>query len=178
MLPRLRIVFLLALPLAAQTPKPDSVAISFGPTWRMVSRQFVSLAEAMPADKYAFKPTAGAFDGARSFGEQVKHVACANYGFFNEIEGKEPPANCATGGPNPAKTKDELVKYLRDSFDYAERILSTVDAKTMLDRVTGPYGAPNTRLGVMTVAVWHASDHYGQLVEYARLCGIVPPASR
>ena len=168
------ILLALILPLPAQ----DSVTSSIGPTFRLVARQFQSLAEAMPAGKYPFKPTAGAFDNARTFAEQVKHVACANYGFFNEIEGKEPPANCAQGGPSSAKSKEELVKYLRESFDYANRILVTVDARNMLDKVNGPYGAPNTKLGVMTVAIWHASDHYGQLVEYARMCGVVPPASR
>jgi len=172
------LLILLAVPLAAQTAKPDSVASSFAMTWRIVSTQFQSLAEAMPADKYAFKPTAGAFENARTFAEQVKHVACANYGFFKEIEGKEPPTNCAQGGPSPATSKEELVAYLRESFEYATKMLATVDARNMLDRITGPYGAPNTKLGVLTVAVWHASDHYGQLVEYARMCGVIPSGSR
>ncbi len=165
--------------MAAQTrSRTDTVATGFGDTWRLVSTQFQSLAEAMPAEKYSFQPTNGAFANARTFGEQVKHIACANYGFFKEIEGEQPPANCATGGPSPATTKAELVKYLRESFEYAARVIVTVDAKNMLERVTGPYGAPNTKLGVMTIAVWHGSDHYGQLVLYARMCGVIPEGSK
>jgi hypothetical protein len=55
----------------------------------------------------------------RGIGEQVKHVACANVGFFNQIEGKTPPDACGTGGPNPARTKAELVAYLKESYAYA-----------------------------------------------------------
>jgi hypothetical protein len=68
--------------------------------------QFLSIAEAMPAEKYSYIPNApgGDFKGVRSFAEQVKYVACANYGFFNEIEGKTPPESCEKGGPAPAKT--------------------------------------------------------------------------
>jgi hypothetical protein len=58
----------------------------------MIEQQFVSLAEAMPADKYECKPTNGEFRDVRAFGEQIKHVACGNFAFFNEIEKKEPAA--------------------------------------------------------------------------------------
>jgi uncharacterized damage-inducible protein DinB len=138
----------------------------------------VALAEAMPAEKYGFKPTEGQFEGVRTFGEQVKHVACANYGFFRQIAKQEPPADCADGGPSPARTKDELLAYLRSSFAYADSVLGTMTAANALEPVSGPYGGPSTRLGIATLAVWHASDHYGQLVVYLRLNGIVPPASR
>ena len=77
-----------------------------------VERSFVSLADAMPADRWTFAPRDGEFKGVRTFGEQVKHVACANYAFFNEVEHMEPPANCEAGGPSPARTKDELMRYL------------------------------------------------------------------
>jgi hypothetical protein len=108
----------------------------------------------------------------------VKHVACGNFAFFSEIEGKQPPAHCETGGPAPAASKPELMKYLRDSFAYADRVLATIDEKNLLAPVEGPYGGPSTRLGIAVLAVWHASDHYGQLIVYARMNGVVPPASR
>jgi uncharacterized damage-inducible protein DinB len=144
----------------------------------MIEKQFVSLADAMPADKFDFKPTTGAFADVRTFGEQVKHVACGNFAFFNEIEKKEPPAGCGTGGPSPAKTKDEIMAYLRESFTYARRVMQTLTPENALEPAGGPYGGKSTRLGLTTLAVWHASDHYGQLVVYLRLNGIVPPASR
>jgi uncharacterized damage-inducible protein DinB len=166
-------------PGAARAQEPaDTMAGTVGQRFAMIERQFVGLADAMPADKYSFKPTSGAFADVRTFGEQVKHVACANFAFFNEIEGKEPPAGCGTGGPNPAKTKDEIMVYLRESFAYAGRVMGTLTPANALEPAGGPYGGKSTRLGLTTLAVWHASDHYGQLVVYLRLNGIVPPASQ
>src|SRR2546425_662257 len=69
----------------------DPMAATVAQRFTMIERSFVSLAEAMPAEKYAFKPANGEFKDVRNFGEQVKHVACANFAFFNEIEKKEPP---------------------------------------------------------------------------------------
>jgi hypothetical protein len=157
---------------------PESVAASIGEPWALLGRSLVSLAEAMPADRYGFVPTQGEFAGVRTFAAQVKHVACANYGFFNQIEGTTPPDGCANGGPNPAKSKAELVDYLRASFAYGSRVAATIDETSMLDVVDGPYGGPRTKLGMAILGIWHASDHYGQLVEYLRMNGIVPPASR
>ena len=154
------------------------MAQTVGQWFTMIERSFIPLAEAMPADKYNFKPTSGAFADVRTFGEQIKHVACANFAFFNEIEKKEPPAGCPTGGPSPASTKEELLAYLRESFAYAGRVLRTMTPANALEPAGGPYGGESTRLGLTTLAIWHASDHYGQLVVYLRMNGIVPPASQ
>jgi uncharacterized damage-inducible protein DinB len=170
-----------ALPFAAHPGAQehlDPMAATVVPYFTMIERSFLSLAEAMPAEKYGFKPAEGEFKEARTFGEQVKHVACANFAFFNEIEKEEPPADCASGRPSPAATKAELLTYLRESFDYAQRVLRTMTSANALDPAGGPYGGQSTRLGLTTLAVWHASDHYGQLVVYLRLNGIVPPASQ
>ncbi len=157
---------------------PTDIAGSVAATLQMTEGEFLAVAEAMPEDKYAFAPTAGNFEGVRSFGEQVKHVACAHYAFFNEIEGKTPPEHCEKGGPAPAKTKAELLRYLRDAFDYGNRVLKTIDAKNALQRVDGRYGGPSTRLGIAVLAVWHIADHYGQFVGYLRMNGIVPPPTQ
>jgi uncharacterized damage-inducible protein DinB len=173
------LLMLMAAPALAQNDDvPKSIAASVGDVLQFSQQQFLSAAEAMPADKYSFIPTTGSFNDARSFGEQVKHVACVNEGFFNEIEGKTPPDRCAQGGPSKANTKAELLQYLRDSFAYSQEVLATVNAKNALDRVNGPYAAPNTKLGLAVVAVWHISDHYGQIAEYLRMNGIVPPATQ
>ena len=164
---------------AKQAARPDdipkSIAESVSGTLQFAEGNFIGLAEAMPEDKYSFTPTVGKFDGVRSFGEQVKHVACAQFAFFNEFEGKKPPEGCEKGGHDPAKSKAELIKYLKDSFDYSNRVLATLTVKNALDRVEGRYAGPNTKLGISVIAVWHITDHYGQLVEYLRLNGIVPP---
>src|SRR5512136_88804 len=156
----------------------DPMAATVAQWFTMIEGSFVGLADAMPAEKYGFKPTNGEFTDVRAFGEQVKHVACANFAFFNEIEKKDPPAACATGGPSPAKTKAELMTYLRESFAYAQSVLRTMTPANALEPAGGPYGGNSTRLGLTTMAVWHASDHYGQLVVYLRMNGIVPPASQ
>lgn len=166
------------VPAVAGEDVPKTIADSVGWTLSWTEGQFLAAAEAMPEAKYSYIPTAGNFEGARSFGEQVKHVACANFAFFNEIEGKTPPESCEKGGPSTAKTKDELLKYLKDSFDYGDRVLKTLDEKNVLTRAEGRYAGPNSRLGLAVTAVWHVADHYGQIVMYLRMNGIVPPATQ
>ncbi len=157
---------------------PKSIAESVSGTLDFAEGNFLAVAEAMPEDKYSFIPTGGKFDGVRNFGEQVKHVACAQFAFFNEFEGKKPPDDCEKGGHDPAKTKAELIKYLKDSFDYSNRVLGTLTAQNALDRVEGRYAGPNTKLGISVISVWHITDHYGQVVEYLRLNGMVPPMTQ
>lgn len=157
---------------------PKDIAGSVGHTLAFTEGQFLSVAEAMPESKYSFAPANGNFDGARSFAEQVKHVACANFAFFNEIEGKTPPEHCEKGGPDKAKTKTELLKYLKDSFDYGNQVVANITAQNALTRVEGPYAGPNTRLGITVAAVWHIADHYGQIAVYLRMNGIVPPSTQ
>ncbi len=157
---------------------PTTIADSVGETLRFAEGSFLGVAEAMPEDKYGYIPTGGKFDDARSFGEQVKHVACGQFAFFNEFEGKKPPDDCERGGHDPAKTKAELIKYLKDSFDYSNRVIATLTAENAVDRIEGRYAGPNTKLGISVVSVWHVTDHYGQLVEYLRMNGIVPPMTQ
>jgi hypothetical protein len=165
---------------AQQQDIPKTTAESIAGILSYTEDQFISVAEAMPVEKYSYIPRApgGNFDGVRSFGEQVKHVACANFAFFNEVEGKTPPADCEKGGPAPAKTKAEVLQYLRDSFAYGNGVLATINAQNAMDRVEGRYGGPNTKLGMAVIAVWHIADHYGQIVYYLRLNGIVPPPTQ
>lgn len=163
---------------AKQDDIPKSIAESVSGPLKFAEGSFLSLAEAMPEDKYSYVPTAGNFDGVRSFGEQVKHVACAQFAFFNEFEGKKPPDDCEKGGQDPARTKAELIKYLKDSFDYSNGVVAKLTGKNALDRVEGRYAGSNTKLGISVVSVWHITDHYGQLVEYLRMNGLVPPMTQ
>ncbi len=158
-------------------PAPKSVPDSIRPTWSMVARDLTALADAMPAEKWGFKPTQGAFASVRTFAEQVKHVACANEAWAKQLRGEKPPDHCDTGGPNPAATKAEILAYLRDSFAMMDGGIAATREGNLTARVEGPYAGTN-RLEVLSFALWHVSDHYGQLVEYLRMNGIVPPASR
>ena len=158
--------------------RPKTVAESVNSMWSDEQKDFVSLADAMPETKWNFKPSGAGFTNVRTFGEQVKHVACANVAFAKEMRGAPPPEGCEKGGPNPAKTKTEIMKYLRDSFAMLNDEINATNEKNMMEPIDGPYGGPNSRLGMTYLAVWHLADHYGQLVVYLRMNGIVPPASR
>ena len=145
-----------------------------------------SAAEAMPDDKWDFRPAPGMFKGekpefgpaeVRTFREQVKHVACANFAFAAELDGATPPPGCDKDGPSPAHTRTELLTYLRDSFAALNKSLTAITVKNMYDPMQGPYATPNTRLGLANICVWHNADHYGQMAEYLRMNGVVPPAS-
>jgi uncharacterized damage-inducible protein DinB len=174
-------------PTAAEISKKETVAAAFLRGFQYQEYEVRSAAEAMPEEKYGYRPAEGKFKSekpefgpaeVRTFAEQVKHVACSNFGFAAELDGQKPPDACDKGGPSPAKTKKELLTYLRDSFAAARKSLAAIDAKNMFEPIEGPYAGPNTRLGIATVIVWHNADHYGQMVLYMRENGIVPPASR
>ncbi len=158
---------------APEKTVPDSI----NEIWTDVEQSFIALADAMPQDKWDFKPSQGAFKDVRTFGEQVKHVACANEAWAKKLRGEKPPGRCDLGGPNPAKTKAEIMAYLKESFQMMDAGIAATNSANLLEPVHGPYGGDN-RLAVLEFALWHATDHYGQLVEYLRMNGIVPPASR
>ena len=163
----------------AADPAP-SVGKVFDGQVKMIESEIVSLAEAMPADKYKFAPTRGEFQGVRTFGQQAAHVAAVNYLVAAAVLGEKPPVD--TGGENgPASLdgKDAIVKYLKDSFAYAHKAAASITAQNMMDMVQSPFGKDKvTRVSMVTVPVWHSFDHYGQMVVYGRMNGIVPPASR
>ena len=174
-------------PTAAEMSKKETVASAFLRGLQYQEYEVRSAAEAMPEEKYSYRPAEGKFKSekqefgpaeVRTFAQQVKHVACANFGFAAELDGQTPPTGCDKDGPNPAKTKKELLTYLRDSFAAVRKSLGAIDAKNMFDPIEGPYAGPNTRLGIATVIVWHNADHYGQMTLYLRENNIVPPASR
>ena len=174
-------------PSAAEMSREETPGKAFARQWRDQEYEVRSAAEAMPADKWDYRPAAGRFKNnglkfgpteVRTFAEQVKHVACSNFAFAAELDGNTPPEACYNGGPSPAHTPAELQVYLRDSFVALRKSLSAITAKNMYDPIEGPYAGPNTRVGLAAVCVWHAADHYGQMVLYLRLNGIVPPASR
>ena len=173
------ILLMSSVPAVAQKapPEPKTIPDSINFIWRDVEHDFIALAEAMPEDKWNFKPTQGEFKNVRTFGEQVKHVACGNEAWAKQMSGEKPPARCDLGGPNPAKTKTEILAYLKESFQAIDKVIADTNGKNLLHANPGPYWGPN-RLSGLTATVWHISDHYGQLVVYLRMNGIVPPASK
>ncbi len=145
-----------------------------------MEHEFVPAAEAMPEDKFSFVPSTGEFKGARTYGDQIKHVAAVNYIFGAAILGERVPVDVGDeSGPTSLKTKDEILKYLKDSFVYVHKAVQTVNEKNLVEPLKSPFGEGRvTRLGLATSVSAHGFDHYGQMVEYLRMNGIIPPASR
>jgi len=181
---------LLALPLAAQAPKAPapapaaepSVGAAMDGTYQWVPMQFIGAAEAMPEDKFDWAPSQGEFKGVKTFAQQVKHVSAVNFAMGAMILGEKPPAEVGDMemGPDSLKTKADIVKYMKDSFAYARKAIQSITAQNGSRPIKNPFGqGPDfTAIGMATLLAFHGMDHYGQMVEYLRMNGIVPPASR
>jgi uncharacterized damage-inducible protein DinB len=141
-----------------------------------VEQLVVPAADALPESRYSYAPSTGNFKGVRTFAEQVKHLSAVNYQLGARILGEEPPAGAKNEeAPDSLKTKAQIMEYLKGSFACLHRAAATLDETNMAD----PIGSrPKTRLGDLIDALVHSSNHYGQIVEYLRMNGIVPPASR
>src|SRR5436190_549569 len=149
---------------------------------KIAERLVGSAADAMPADKYGFAPTDGEFKGVRTFGQMVKHLSATNYILAAAALGEEPPADAGDEqGPEAARTKAEIINYLKGSFVKLDNAIEAV-GQTNLPVKSSPISplksAEATRIALVEESLMHAADHYGQMVEYLRMNGIVPPASR
>ena len=178
-----------AAKIAEDAPRPQQSSQSPATVASVVDRdisaieeQVVDAAEAMPEDKFNFTPEAlnipgSTYKGVRSFAVQVKHVAASNWYIWSPLTGDKLPANLGDDGNGPAnlKTKAEIIKFLKDSFALGHRAAATLTAENLLQP---PGSSKSTRLRLAEFGVSHASDHYGQMVEYLRMNGIMPPASR
>ena len=182
------LALLLVLPLGAQAPAPAApvaeltVGAAMDGTYQWVPMQFIGAAEAMPAEKFDWAPTQGEFKGVKTFAQQVKHVAAVNFVFGALILGEKPRVDMAhvEMGPEGLKTKAEIVNYLKNSFAYARKAIQSLTAQNGVRPIKNPFGpGPDfTAIGLATLLSFHGMDHYGQMAEYLRMNGIVPPASR
>lgn len=145
-----------------------------------VEGEFVPAAESMPDDKFDFAPTNGEFKGVRTFAQQVQHVAAVNYMIGAVLLGEKPPvALKGENAPDTVKTKADTIKFLKDSFEYAHKAFASINEKNAYEQIAMPWGSQKTaRLSLALIMAGHPFDHYGQMVEYLRMNGIVPPASR
>jgi DinB superfamily len=166
-----------------QSTKPDAHPTVAQVLDRGVSRaedEFVGAADAMPEDKYSFAPTNGEFKGVRTFAQQVKHVAAVNYMIGASLLGEKPPVELGSeNGPGTMTSKADIMKFVKDSFAYLQKAVATNNENNLVEMIKSPFGNNQvTRLGITGVALAHPFDHYGQMVEYLRMNGIIPPASR
>lgn len=148
---------------------------------RNIESEIVSLVEAMPADKMSFAPTQGEFKGVRTFGEQAKHVAAVNYMVAAAAKGEAVPVDIGKDekGPDAVKTREQIASFLKNSFAYARGVAQTLTPENQMQMMASPFGKGQmAKSDALSIAVWHSFDHYGQMVVYARMNGVVPPASR
>jgi hypothetical protein len=170
---------LLVLPaLLAPWAKADGISQVFDSQITILEHEHLPLAEAMPADKYEFAPTNGAFKGVRTFAQQVRHMATLIYMASSAVLGEKAPVDIGKDddGPAAVKTKAQLVEYLRGAIAFAHKAALSVNTKNELDDVTFGDGKMK-RVAAISMIAWHSFDHYGQMVEYVRMNGIIPPAS-
>jgi hypothetical protein len=164
----------------AQQPAP-TVASVVDREISSIEKQVVEVAEAMPEDKFNFTPESlnipgDDYKGVRTFAVQVKHVASSNYFIWSPLTGDKVPENIKDGnGPADLKSKADIIKFLKDSFALGHKAAATLTPENMLQN---PGNSKSTRLRLANFGVAHAYNHYGQMVEYLRINGIVPPASR
>jgi hypothetical protein len=174
-------VSMFAVAALGQGTPPLTIASAVDREISAVEKQVLVAAVAMPEDKFDFSPESlnipgAGYKGVRTFGSQVKHVAASNYAIWWRLTGDKFPDNFMGGdGPESVKTKADILKFLKDSFALGHKAAATLTAQNML---MSPEGSKSTRLRLAIFAVEHAFDHYGQMIEYLRMNGIVPPASR
>lgn len=166
---------------AAAPEAPPTAASVVDRQVSSIEKLVVEAADAMPADKYDFTPESlkipgSDYKGVRSFAQQVRHIAASNYAIWVPLTGDKVPDNYKGGnGPDDLKTKEQILKFLKDSYALGHRAAASLTSENMLQ---APEGSKSVRLHRATFGVAHAYDHYGQMVEYLRMNGIVPPASR
>src|SRR6266481_1296098 len=169
---------------SAAPSTPPTIASAIDREISIVEKEVVEAAETMPEDKFDFSPEklnlpGSDYKGVRTFGEQLKHVAASNYLLWSPITGEKPPDTVNDGkGPDNMKAKAEIIKYLKDSFAFGHKAVATLTESNLVQPIIRNNKPPTTRLFLATFAAAHAFDHYGQLVEYLRMNGIIPPASR
>jgi hypothetical protein len=180
----IRIVLPLAVPIfavAAWAQQPPTIASAVDREIGTVEKEIVEAAEAMPEDKFNFSPESlkipgGDYKGVRTFALQVKHVAASNYALWSPLTGDKIPEDFRGGdGPENLQTKADILRFLKDSFALGHRAAGTLTAQNMLQTAEH---SKSLRLHLAMFGVSHAFDHYGQMVEYLRMNGIVPPSSR
>lgn len=142
--------------------------------WNDIGRKLIAMAEDFPEDKYDFKPN----PQQRSFAEQLLHASGVNYYFTNPVKGEKPPAE-----ENPKrdafKSKAEIVAYVKKAFGDGADAIKAKGEKGMGDRITDPYSKDSVRVADFAYGfIEHSGEHYGQLVVYYRVAGLVPPESR
>lgn len=140
-------------------------------------RDVMELVEAMPADKFNFVPTEGAFKHARNFGIQARHVAFCLNEVAVALLGEPMLPHADQEGPRNLTSRDEVLRYLKEAFAHAHRAIATLTNDNLSEQIADPYteGLRTTRIEATVIFFSHTYDHYGQMVEYLRMNNVVLP---
>jgi len=159
-----------------RTTPPTSVMEVFDRSVDGPERATLAMAEKMPESHYDFVPTHGEFKGVRSFAQLAKHIAVANYQMGAALLREKVPVEPGPheNGPDSVRGKADVVKFLRESFAYLHKAMATVNEHNLMEVVELPEGGRVPRLSVVTAAISHPWDIYGQMIEYLRMNGIDP----
>jgi uncharacterized damage-inducible protein DinB len=160
----------------AQTPQPGANPISRAVKgqWDGAKKNLIESADDMPEANFAFKPT----DGVRSFGAILAHVAGANYVLCSAALREKAP-HAEDEFEKSATTKAAIGKALRDSIAYCDRAYDALTDQNAAEMVPMPFGMPpSARVGALVGNIGHVQEHYGNLVTYFRIKGMVPPSSK
>lgn len=177
-----KLLFLCATAMVFAQAPMNPIAKIYDGDLSMFESELVPLVEAMPEGKFGFAPREGEFKGARTFAQQATHIASVNYAVAAAMLGEKNPVDMgvAENGAASIRTKAQVVKYVKDSFAYTHRAMAKLSEKALTEMITSAFNDKQKvpRASMASVPVWHGFDHYGQMVIYARMNGVVPPASR
>ena len=153
-------------------PAPSTVLNDLLKDWQGQKKTMMTIADAMPEDKFDFKST----PAQRSYGEQVLHIGLVNVQLLKLIGGKATPPSFTA---QSAKTKAEVIQAMSDSYDYGIALIKEQTDATIIQTVPAPaFLGASTRARIFWTLLTHSMDIYGQMAVYLRLNGVVPPASR
>jgi uncharacterized damage-inducible protein DinB len=157
----------------SQSPSANPVSQAIKEGWNSAKQNIAGSAKVMPEDKYNFKPVAS----VRTFGEIIAHIAGANYIFCAAARGEKSP-HAEDAFEKSAKTRAAIVQAWEDSVKYCDAAYSALDDKKLVESIAAPFGSgQTTRASALMGNTGHLQEHYGNLVTYLRINGLVPPSS-
>lgn len=147
-----------------------------------IEKEIMGAADAVPEDKYDFSPASANIPGdfktptpVRTMGQQFKHIGDALEAYSDLIMGQKPPQSDDENGPKNIKSKSDVVNYLKAEFTKAHSAINTINQQNAVEPLGG---GQRTRLALAVSMVGHSNNHYGQIIEYLRMNGMVPPESQ
>jgi uncharacterized damage-inducible protein DinB len=171
-LAQILLLLLLTTPLLFAEGPPEGLWQGYDGEWKHVSQQLIALAEATPADKFAWRPA----PEVRSTSEVYMHIVMANF-YLLSVTGPKMPADLKEGMDKTVTSKPDVINWLKRSLDAVKEAHITETPKD-LERKVHIFDRDATVDGMYLRIIVHANEHMGQLVAYARMTGVAPPWSK